>query len=113
MLLSSSRRTGTPILPDGEFDELKRSLKEADSPIAVSNEPKCYVDTGICTVTFQKDLWRGGILYVPAYLIAISVWLIGSYELLEPLRYVNPIISLGECEGLDRGDVTLICAPRR
>lgn len=38
---------------DQEFDRLKASLREAGSVVAVSTEPKCYIDTGICTVTFQ------------------------------------------------------------
>ncbi|CAN0480124.1 unnamed protein product, partial [Discosporangium mesarthrocarpum] len=38
---------------DAEFDKLKADLREAGSPVAVSKEPKCYIDTGICTVTFQ------------------------------------------------------------
>lgn len=86
---------GQPILSDAEFDELKRGLKETQSPIAVSTEPRCYVDTGICTVTFQEDKWRKGILYVPGVLMTLTLWLVLSYELLEPLRYVNPIISIG------------------
>lgn len=38
---------------DTEFDRLKSSLRETGSLVAVSTEPKCYIDTGICTVTFQ------------------------------------------------------------
>ena len=38
---------------DAEFDRLKSSLRESGSVVAVSTEPKCYIDTGICTVTFQ------------------------------------------------------------
>lgn len=38
---------------DKEFDTLKNKLRDAGSPVAVSTEPKCYIDTGICTVTFQ------------------------------------------------------------
>jgi hypothetical protein len=37
---------------------LCRSLKESDSPIAVSREPKCYVDTGICTVRTCERGWE-------------------------------------------------------
>lgn len=40
-------------LSDEEFDRLKASLKASGSAVAVSKEPKCYIDTGICTVTFQ------------------------------------------------------------
>lgn len=88
--------SGTPILSDGEFDTLKRSLKEAQSPIAVSTEPKCLVDTGICTVVFQEDSYRMGILYLPAVLLTTSFWLTFTFELIEPIRYINPIFTLGK-----------------
>uniref|UniRef100_A0A7S3UUH2 Uncharacterized protein n=1 Tax=Heterosigma akashiwo TaxID=2829 RepID=A0A7S3UUH2_HETAK len=46
---------GKPIISDAEFDALKAKLKEEGSMIAVATEPKCYVDTGVCKVTFVKD----------------------------------------------------------
>lgn len=104
------RSAGEPILSDEEFDSLKRSLKESDSPIAVSTEPRCYVDSGICTATWQKDSWRMGILYVPASIITMSLWLILSFELLTPLRSVNPILTLGAWATLRQ--VLLIEVPR-
>ncbi len=34
-------------------------------------------------------------LYVPGVLITLTLWLVLSYELITPLRAVNPIITLG------------------
>jgi hypothetical protein len=66
---------GTPMLSDAEFDELKRDLKEQGSKFAVSRQPKCLIDTGVCTVTLQEDKFRSNLLYVPALAILISIWL--------------------------------------
>lgn len=55
-----------PIMTDAQFDELKLSLKESGSKIAVASEPKCYVDTGVCKVTWQPDTIRTSSLYLPA-----------------------------------------------
>lgn len=35
---------GEPIMTDGEFNRLRDELKEENSSIAVSKEPKCYID---------------------------------------------------------------------
>ena len=43
---------GDPIISDNEFDVLKKELKEEGSRFAVTTEPKCHIDTAICTVTF-------------------------------------------------------------
>lgn len=83
---------GTPMMTDGEFDALKKELKEDGSKFAVSTEPKCYIDTGICTVTLQKDNFRNNLLYLPATVILFLAWLAGSFELIEPIIRVNPLI---------------------
>merc|ERR1711957_879940 len=49
---------GETIMSDEEFDTLKATLKEEKSQFAVSKEPKCYIDTGICTATWQVDQFR-------------------------------------------------------
>lgn len=87
---------GKPILTDPQFDELKRSLKENNSPIAVDVEPKCYVDTGVCKVTWVPDSIKTGILYVPATLISTTIYLGVLYELLNGLLGIglNPLITL-------------------
>merc|ERR1711957_1059655 len=54
---------GAPIMTDTEFDSLKTTLKEEKSQFAVSKEPKCYIDTGICTVTWEVDKFRSNLLY--------------------------------------------------
>jgi NAD-dependent DNA ligase len=59
---------GSPILSDKEFDDLKSSLKETNSKIAVATEPKCYVETGVCKVTWSKRDILVSSLYVPATL---------------------------------------------
>ena len=83
---------GKPILSDSEFDTLKAELKEAGSKFAVSTEPKCYIDTGICRVTFQHDNFRNNLLYLPAFAIFSLVWLGFSFELIEPIIRINPVI---------------------
>merc|ERR1712032_1360128 len=48
---------GTPIMSDDEYNALKLELKNENSKFAVSTEPKCFIDTGICTVTLQEDFF--------------------------------------------------------
>ncbi|KAL3822492.1 hypothetical protein ACHAXA_002510 [Cyclostephanos tholiformis] len=83
---------GTPILSDAEFDQLKAQLKEEGSTFASSKEPKCYIDTGICTVTYQQDKFRNNLLYLPVGAILGIVWLALGFELIEPIIRINPII---------------------
>lgn len=85
---------GTPIMSDSEFDTLKKELKEDQSAIAVSTEPKCYIDTGICTVTLQEDNFRTNLLYLPAGAILTIVWLGIGFEVIEPLIPLNPLVLL-------------------
>lgn len=73
---------GKPLLGDAEFDALKTELKEAGSKFAVSLEPKCLIDTGVCTVTFQEDSFRSNLLYVPAIGVLLSLWLGPVFEIL-------------------------------
>eukprot|EP00567_Pseudictyota_dubia_P015145 CAMPEP_0197438084 /NCGR_PEP_ID=MMETSP1175-20131217/5177_1 /TAXON_ID=1003142 /ORGANISM="Triceratium dubium, Strain CCMP147" /LENGTH=336 /DNA_ID=CAMNT_0042967747 /DNA_START=96 /DNA_END=1106 /DNA_ORIENTATION=+ len=85
---------GEPIMSDTEFDALKTQLKEEKSPIAVSTEPKCYIDSGICRVTFEPDNFRNNLLYLPVGAILSIVWLGLGFEFIEPLIRINPIILL-------------------
>ena len=66
---------GSPIMDDKEFDVLKATLKTEESKFAVSTEPKCYIDTGICTVTMEDDNFRNNLLYLPVGGILSLVWL--------------------------------------
>jgi len=88
---------GEPIMSDGEFDALKATLKEENSEFAVSTEPKCYIDTGICTVTMKEDFFRNNLLYLPVGAILSIVWLGVGFELIEPIVRLNPLLlfSLG------------------
>jgi len=81
-----------PIMSDAEFDALKTTLKEEKSPFAVSTEPKCYIDTGICTVTMKDDFFRGNLLYLPAGLVLSIAWLGIGFEIIEPLIRLNPLL---------------------
>jgi len=86
---------GTPILNNSEFDALKQRLKEVGSKFAVSRQPKCLIDTGVCTVTLQEDKFRSNLLYLPALTILISLWLGPVFELLANFAYrFNPLIFL-------------------
>eukprot|EP00904_Undaria_pinnatifida_P001103 jgi/Undpi1/10994/HiC_scaffold_30.g13295.m1 len=85
---------GEKIIDDAEFDRLKASLRESGSVVAVSTEPKCYIDTGICTVTFQEDLFRRFATYLPANFIFGLAFLGASWQILEPIRYLNPLVTL-------------------
>jgi len=85
---------GEPIISDEEFDALKIELKEEKSPFAVSKEPKCYIDTGICTVTFQEDSFRSNLLYLPVGASLFIIWLGLGFELIEPIIRINPILLL-------------------
>lgn len=81
-----------PIMDDEEFDSLKKTLKEEKSPFAVSTDPKCYIDTGICTVTMKDDFFRGNLLYLPAGLVLSIGWLGLGFEIIEPLIRLNPLL---------------------
>lgn len=83
---------GTPVMPDKDFDQLKKELKEEGSRFAVSVEPKCYIDTGICKVTLQPDKFRSNLLYLPAGFVIMGLWLLFGYELIEPIIRINPVI---------------------
>lgn len=86
---------GETMLSDSEFDDLKTELKESGSKFAVSREPKCLIDTGICTVTLQEDNFRSNLLYVPALAILTSIWLGPIFEIVAftTLRF-NPLFFL-------------------
>jgi len=85
---------GQPMLSDADFDALKAELKESGSKFAVSREPKCYIDTGICTVTLQEDKFRSNLLYLPALAVLTSIWLGIGFELLATAIRLNPLIFL-------------------
>lgn len=83
---------GSPTLSDEEFDKLKAELKEDGSQFASSKEPKCYIDTGICTVTYTEDNFRNNLLYLPVGAILTIVWLGFGFEVIEPFIRLNPLI---------------------
>lgn len=83
---------GNPIMNDVEFDALKTTLKEEGSKFAVSTEPKCYIDSGICTVTMKEDRFRGNLLYLPVGSILFLAWLAIGFEIIEPFIRINPLL---------------------
>lgn len=86
---------GKPTISDEEFDALKKELKEADSKFAVSRQPKCLIDTGICTVTLQEDQFRSNLLYLPALSILVGIWLGPVFEIVANfLVRLNPLFFL-------------------
>jgi len=86
---------GEPILSDAEFDQLRDDLREEGSKFAVTKEPKCYIETGICTGNFQRDNFRNNLLYLPAVSILTILWLGIGFELVG--GRINPLVlgSLG------------------
>eukprot|EP00614_Pseudopedinella_elastica_P015247 CAMPEP_0172582270 /NCGR_PEP_ID=MMETSP1068-20121228/1717_1 /TAXON_ID=35684 /ORGANISM="Pseudopedinella elastica, Strain CCMP716" /LENGTH=325 /DNA_ID=CAMNT_0013375575 /DNA_START=32 /DNA_END=1009 /DNA_ORIENTATION=- len=84
---------GKPMMADEEFNALKKSLILEGSAIAVDKEPKCFVDTGICSVTWSQDKVRQYVAYLPTAVVISVLWAIFSFEL-TPLKYVNPIFGL-------------------
>lgn len=99
---------GNPIMSDSEFDTLKTTLKEEESKFAVSTEPKCYIDSGICTVTMKEDNFRNNLLYLPAGVVLFIGWLGIGFEIIEPFIRVNPLllIALGT-PGIVAGSKTI------
>lgn len=85
---------GSPIMADKQFDELKNSLREAGSKIAVAVQPKCYVDTGVCKVSWTRDKLKTSSLYFPAAFVGVLLWEGVLYEILEPFRSFNPLFTL-------------------
>jgi len=83
---------GRPILNDAEFDALKKTLKEEESQFAVSTDPKCYIDTGICTVTMKEDFFRSNLLYLPVGAVLSLLWLGFGFEIIEPFIRINPLL---------------------
>lgn len=83
---------GKPSLSDSEFDKLKTELKEEGSQFASAKEPRCYIDTGICKVTYEPDNFRNNLLYLPVGAILSVVWLGIGFEIIEPLIRINPLI---------------------
>lgn len=87
---------GTPILSDKEFDELKRNLRETGSPLAVQTEPQCYLDTGVCKVTWMEDKLLTTSLYTPATLISTLIFIGVTFEIANAVLgvAVNPVLLL-------------------
>ena len=81
-------------MDDKEFDALKLTLSKAGSRIATNTEPKCYLDTGVCTVTFVEDTFRQAVLYAPAALVGTLLWSVFSFEVLTFLRDVSPVVGV-------------------
>ena len=50
---------GEPIMEDGEFDRLRDELREEGSKIAVSKEPKCYIEVSqlIMILAKRRSVW--------------------------------------------------------
>ena len=86
-------RKGKSIISDAEYDELKKTLRETNSRIAVQTDPKCYVDTGVCKVTWVPDTVRTTSLYFPATLL-ITIAYLGIFSELPVLNQINPLILL-------------------
>jgi len=83
---------GTPSMSDEEFDQLKADLKEEKSQFASSKEPKCYIDTGICTAVYKPDNFRNNLLYLPVGAILTLFWIGFGFEVIEPIIRLNPLI---------------------
>lgn len=83
---------GKPSVSDEEFDQLKADLKEEKSKFASSKEPKCYIDSGVCTVVFKKDKFRNNLLYLPMGAFLSIFWLGFGFEVIEPIIRLNPLI---------------------
>jgi len=83
---------GEPTISDEEFDTLKKELKEDKSQFAVSKEPKCLIDTGICTVTLQEDEFRTNLLYLPVAVLLLIAWLGVGFEIIEKVVRLNPLL---------------------
>jgi hypothetical protein len=88
-------KRGKPILSDQQWDELKLSLKDSKSKLAVGSEPQCYVDTGVCKATWVPDNVRTTALYTPATLIATTLYIGIFYEIFSSIGIsLNPLITL-------------------
>merc|ERR1711988_1310216 len=85
---------GSPVMSDPEFDELKSSLKESGSAIAVDKEPQCWVDTGVCKVTWSVDNLRLTSLYLPAAIISTLLFIGIADEIPGVASSVNILILL-------------------
>lgn len=90
----SSYAKGEQIMDDTEFDKLRSSLKAQGSIVAVSKEPRCILDTGICSVTFKVDRFRALVLYIPAIIIGTILWSGLTFELVPVTRTFNPLVTL-------------------
>ena len=84
---------GSPIMKDAEFDELKIRLKNEGSKIAVDKEPQCWVDTGVCKVTWQPDNTRQTSLYIPAAVVSTLLF-IGIADEIPGVSSINVLILL-------------------
>lgn len=87
---------GSPILSDNEFDELKQILKENGSFLAVQTEPQCYVNTGVCKVTWTENKLLTRSLYTPATLISTLIFIGVTFEIANTVLgvAVNPVLLL-------------------
>ncbi|CEL96611.1 unnamed protein product [Vitrella brassicaformis CCMP3155] len=90
----SAYMKGQPIVTDEEFDTLKAELRNQGSRIAVTSDPKCAVDTGVCRVTWKKDRIRNYMVYLPWMFLSTVLWSFLAFEFIPVLRSVNPFLNL-------------------
>jgi len=90
----SAYMKGQPIMTDEEFDTLKAELRNQGSRIAVTSDPKCAVDTGVCRVTWKKDRIRNYMVYLPWLAVSTVLWSFLAFEFIPVLRSVNPFLNL-------------------
>eukprot|EP00640_Fibrocapsa_japonica_P003265 CAMPEP_0113935756 /NCGR_PEP_ID=MMETSP1339-20121228/2843_1 /TAXON_ID=94617 /ORGANISM="Fibrocapsa japonica" /LENGTH=326 /DNA_ID=CAMNT_0000938011 /DNA_START=45 /DNA_END=1025 /DNA_ORIENTATION=- /assembly_acc=CAM_ASM_000762 len=90
----SAYKKGEPIMTDDEFDKLKDSLRTDGSLFAVDTEPQCFLEDGVCAVTYLPDKTRMLSLYAPGTIVATLFWLGVIFEVIEPIRAFNPLLLL-------------------
>ncbi|KAJ8903434.1 hypothetical protein NDN08_004542 [Rhodosorus marinus] len=82
-----------PIMSDHEFDELRQELVMEGSVVAVSDRPKCSVETRICSTDLAPDSKRMFAVHLPAAGVGAIVWAAISYGI-PFLRNVSDLYSL-------------------
>eukprot|EP00293_Proteomonas_sulcata_P020925 CAMPEP_0184312214 /NCGR_PEP_ID=MMETSP1049-20130417/47956_1 /TAXON_ID=77928 /ORGANISM="Proteomonas sulcata, Strain CCMP704" /LENGTH=307 /DNA_ID=CAMNT_0026628177 /DNA_START=134 /DNA_END=1057 /DNA_ORIENTATION=- len=95
MVAANRWQEGKSIMPDDEFDALRRKLKAANSPAVVHKMPTCKVDTQKCKADMVVDKVKTNILYLPAVSVVTIVWTEISYWASRAAGQLpDPIISL-------------------
>jgi len=90
VLANKRFKMGKPVMNDGEYDALRKRLKEAGSKVIIHDAAACNLDTGVCKADLRVDEAKQRLLYIPG----TSLGLLLGCEVLFWTVHTDPLISI-------------------